>query len=595
MTNEDEKPPFEVISYDRTQLLEIFTESCGLTKDKISSTYLYKYFTTYFNYKYPPGIESKKHARDGFRAQTIVIEKDYISDSYLRDCSNYYTECFRTYKKFTKRVHFFEAKFNSKEFELLVCDSLSNDALQSQDKKRKLWKSYIGYIVIKPISNAFIGATMLKTYNSNFRESRHFFAVVNQKIHLFGKELFVKGLAFQQQDNAVSVCATNALWAAFHKTSHLFGTSHPAPSEITISSGPNKNGNRLLPSNDALSNRQIANAIENVGLVSEMIVYSRRHEVKEKTTFTNEYIKRYIYAYAKMGIPVLLGYYQFQKNEHLGNVNFLEFENDNLHLVTIIGFRNDEEIDESIYKNDELEFLSSADRIKRIYVNNDSLGPYARIGFSNEKDSKQRNSIDIFYPHSKAKKGIAVSMITPLDPLIRVKYQDITRVIRVVNVIANTAFEKYKKSMSISQGIIEWEIYLEKGVNYKKDIMQNPTINSKKLKAHILFSPYPKYIWIARAKNSVEDGNILFDIIYDATDMPTGFCSYKMNYFEEKYSSMFKDEIKSFFDKTIEPFVKDAKDIGGDIEIESIQSLPIHQAHLKFFLEEEDSSLNLIR
>lgn len=207
-------------------------------------------------------------------------------------------------------------------------------------------------------------------------------------MNLFGKNLTIESLAYQEQDTVVSACASTAIWNAFHKTAILFQTSLPSPGEITKAAGNLFiNSGRTFP-NSGLDLTQIGKAIESVGLVSELRIANS--EIP--------YAKRFVYAYNKAGIPVLL---------------FIHIKDLGYHLITVAGYSEKDEEPEL-----KAEISLRADRIKTFYAHDDQVGPFARIELTNSTALKtawkdrQGNNID----------GSIYAIIVPLYPKIRISF-----------------------------------------------------------------------------------------------------------------------------------------------------------------------------
>ena len=158
-------------------------------------------------------------------AKTIVIEEDYISKDYLHDYSAYYALCFEQYPKVCKRVHFFKRTFTEEEF---------NDVLlQKKESNQEFWDDYLGFVVVKPIPQKIIGFTLLKTYENGLDSDRMFFGTREYDIHIFGNELNLNSLSFQEQDSIVAACATTAIWSMLHKASRNPNSVLKTPYQIT--------------------------------------------------------------------------------------------------------------------------------------------------------------------------------------------------------------------------------------------------------------------------------------------------------------------------------------------------------------------------
>lgn len=427
-----------------------------------------RYFKSYLG---PKGLDSKK----------ILVETPYVSKAYLIDYSNYYSICFEDYTRYCKRVHFFDKSFDEAKFEKELYNPTStflNDC-------------YLGYIVVKPLPDSIIGPTLLKTYKiKNDGIERHYPSCRKYKVNLFGKILELESLVYQEQDTVVAACASVAIWSAFHKTSKLFETDLPSPSEITKRAGNLfLNYGRTFP-NPGLDITQICKAIESTGLVSEFII---------STHFKSnvQLAKRIIYAYNKAGLPILL---------------FLEFS-DGGHLITINGYSDFSEEKE---KSEDISLV--ADNIKSFYSHDDQVGPFAKMSFPGNEN------IQTAWTDSNGDVVTAkiYAVIIPVYRKIRIKFQDVFDRIRYIDQIF------YKTNLF--QLEIEWDIFLMESNEYKRLISESKFDNS--IKKTVLFSSYPKYIWVARA---LTREYYLFDFVFDSTDIASGFfCIDFVLYYKEK-------------------------------------------------------------
>lgn len=472
---------YQILSYSDENLIKALTTPF-VSEEKLVERNHFKYFQNYLGDK------------DGIRAKTILIELDYISKAYLIDYSNYYSTCFKDYGRKCKRVHFFNESFDEKKFEKELLSSKSDF----------LSKHYLGYIVIKPLPDSIIGPTILKTYDEerNDGKTRYYPGCRPYKVHLFGLELEIYSLAYQEQDTIVAACASVAIWSAFHKTCYLFDTNLPSPSEITKRAGNLfLNYGRTFP-NPGLDIGQICKSIESVGLVSE-VLFSKR--------FLSEIFlaKRLVYAYSKAGLPVLL---------------FMMMDDGNGHLITINGHS-----DISIERNRSKEISLYADAIEKFYAHDDQIGPFARIKFL-ESDKVETSWWD---DDGNTMEGAIHSVIIPVYPKIRIKFQDVFEKISLIDTIL------FQSNLFLEE--IEWNIYLSESNAYKNDILKGGFESA--IKQRVIFKHYSRYIWVARAM--VKD-IILFDFIYDSTDIATGHFGIDFILHEPMVQSYLKDNFKKF-------------------------------------------------
>lgn len=164
---------------------------------KVFRTHQIDYFVNYLRY----------YDGAGFYARTLVIEKKYLSATYLRDYAYYYSLGFRKYSKFCKRIHFFQEKISAKQFDRMVLNS-------NFKKADSYWKSYLGYIVSKPLPNSLFGPSLIRNYDDFFKSQeeneevgdsaslyrgrrRNFTVTRKYYVNIFGKTIELDTLIYQ--------------------------------------------------------------------------------------------------------------------------------------------------------------------------------------------------------------------------------------------------------------------------------------------------------------------------------------------------------------------------------------------------------------
>lgn len=450
----------------------------------------------------------------GFKASMMLIEPNYISEAYTGDFLSHYSRKFKIYPKFTTRIHFFDCVASEEE----IFGYLAN--LEKTKEATKFWNGYIGYTVVKPITSSCFGATLFKAYDSKSVPLRSYNVTIDEVVHLLGRTLPLKGLGFQQQDMAVGACATNALWCAFHKTSRMFGTDLPSPHNITKSSSPEVSFIDVFDNDDlGLTAGHISQAIRSLGMRLKRI-----HSDVDLVGIDHHTLCKFIYGYCKTGIPVLLGYQQGD-----------EILEDDFHLVTICGYRLDNNAPKSNPKNG---FMEYSERICRLYAHDDLIGPYSKITFDRKDPAKflsknQSNGlnlpskIDVLATHyigGKPEYGGCVPnlLVVPLHETITVDLDEVRK-----SILNFHSFFVGMRDGFMSDP--EWEIYLQSGVDYKDSFRGTPQSETV---AKILSSSYPFYVWVGRLTLK---GIHVLDIIYDATDDNNSFCCFQFNLLESAH------------------------------------------------------------
>lgn len=455
---------FSAFEYSNENLIECFSKETNNPKGVVGQKLHVIFFQNYF-YE--------------LSAQTFVIENEYVDHDYLEDYTYYYVKSFKNYKRFCKRLHFFSLKFTEQEFGDIL---LQKDGAYSNSE---LQKNYLGFIVLKPLPKTYIGRTCLKTYPTE--SNRHFPFSRTYNINLFGLELSVESIAFQEQDSVVAACASSAIWSAFQVTGKLFQHFIPTPAEITKSAIDIIPGSSRHFPNNGLTAEQMAQAIRNVGLDPYLVV---------KTD--NDILKATVYAYQKARIPLIMGMdLENAESKKLGK-----------HAVTITGYS----MTNSISKFHDDEFYLTSSKISKLYVHDDQVGPFARMEFQKE-DRQLTTSWGDVVGNEERVIGKPDILIIPLYPKIRISLETIMLTIIQLNGFINYITNKTLRASPK----IEWDIFLSKSNELKNEIHKSKQIEYED-KEQILLSSLPRYVW--RAIGLLEEERIEF--IFDSTDIEQG-------------------------------------------------------------------------
>lgn len=396
----------------------------------------------------------------------FLEEKEYIDKNYLIDYTYYYARSFEDIKRKVNRLHFFD--YSKTELEKVLSD------LPVIEKKNSIIQNlnngYLGFINQKPTLRGSIGRTVLKRYPSIARngEKRVLNVTKRNIIHLFGIPLSVESLPFQEQDRAVSACATVAIWSALQALEDKFNISVPlAPSEIT-NLAFDIGSVFLSPKfpNEGLNIYQIINVFFKLGY--EVTTYNALE-------CEPEFIENLLMAYLEYGFPVLARLRMLDKKNHL-----------EYHAVVISGYRYNE----------------ADHKIMQLYVHDDQIGPYSSVEFKNQV-SVWNNEWITKYNFKKVEIDM---LIIPLYGKIRLSYTYLYNdfIIQLKNTFPNSSN-------------IQLRSFLVDINSYKQDLSYNiiPLIPVKKEALKILYKQMPRFLWIVRAEEKISKP--LFDFIFDAT------------------------------------------------------------------------------
>ena len=429
-------------------------------------------------------------------ALSIVVENDYVDGDYLDDHSSYYGKCFRDYNRKCRRLHFFNEELDDSKVKSLIFGTAEEGNLET------FVAAYLGFIVARPLPDAIIGRTLLKTYcNDNGR--RHYNGIRKYTANFFGIELSIESLPFQEQDTVLAACATVALWCCFHKTSELFNTTSPTPGAITRAATKLSSSSRSFPSH-GLNVEQICNAVRDVGLEPEIVQISNGVPLASL-----------LYSHLHLGLPVILG---------------VEVEGVGFHAITLNGYslQENRHVDSEVGLNRK-HFNMTGLRIKTFYAHDDQIGPFCRI----YSESPVTDEYPLILSGSwKAGSGtfrrlLPKVAILPVYHKIRVTFIDIQEWIHV--------FNRFMSLILADQTKTEWNVRLTTTNAMKADLRKNGDGNEAR--EQLLLEQHPKFIWRATLIFQKSD---LVELLFDATDLARGFPLYRVVWHDKEAAKVSK-------------------------------------------------------
>lgn len=488
---------FEVIPYSVDQLIRCFaTGSQNLnTVAGVRAKLHLDYFSEYFG---------------ELEARTILVERDYVDRDYLEDYAAYYDRCFQDYSRRTQRLHFFSREFGHEDFERCL---LGDPGAFSE---AHLQASYLGFVVVKPLPQSFIGRTCLVTYPDGGGR-RHFPSLRTYEVHLFGLDLEVRSLAYQEQDHVVAACATSAIWSCLQGTGKLFQHIIPPPVEITrwaselMPADVTRSGSRAFP-NYGLTASQMAHAIKRVGL-DPMVVGTPNRYV----------LNGVVYAFLRGKIPCVM-ICQLKDHSVEGDPR-----SEGFHAIAMTGY--------SLAPGDPIGALEAnglqlrATRIDKLYGHDDQVGPFARMAWP-ELTSAEHLS-DSRELHTSWRGDVRAEMefvMLPIYHKIRVPYAEIHDLVM--------AADRYLEAVRDQFGVerAEWDIYLTTASDYKASVRNEYPRLGVDLRDS-LYRSLPRFLWRATV---ILGGEMQADFLFDATGIATHDLLVHMVMKEGVYADMFR-------------------------------------------------------
>lgn len=296
----------------------------------------------------------------GLGVSSVIEEVEYFDRDYLSEFSSFYAASSHLRKSTCRRLHFFSRDIGQPELDVALRGNLA--------AQKQIERYYLGFCVVRPLEGTPLGKTVLKWYE----EDRPATPRITEPsrpytIHLVGIPLSVRGLAWQQQDGGVSLCATIALWTMLHSSAFFEYYSVPTTAQITTLAHKRASfGSRVFPS-EGLNVIQICDAIDALGLAPVSI--SGNIEPTGKSLFSKQRFNGYLSCLIRSGYPVLLG-------------GLLRMgANSEPHAVCAVGFRDAAPTIPAAgvvnYQDENIEFA---------YIHDDNIGPSARFRVSLESN-----------------------------------------------------------------------------------------------------------------------------------------------------------------------------------------------------------------
>lgn len=496
---------FTVYPYSRGTLRKLLSDSSISPEREVTDEYLAKYKSLHFTY-FDDYFEQ-------LGAKSVIVEFEYIDRDYLEDYAAYYVRCFQDFKKKCVRLHFLSVEVNTENFSSLLAAADYDSTLPNL-----LEDNYLGFIVVRPLPDALFGRSCLRTYPSDCEngDTRLFPVARKYDVSLFGLQQSVNTLAFQEQDTVAAACASSALWSAFQATCRLYGHEALSPIEVTRRATRYYVGVKRPVPSKGLAPDEMIRAIRDIGLESH--TYELLNPEIDDAA-----VKALIYGYARMGVPVILGIHLFD----LTNTKYL-----GAHAVTVAGYRIAKQAPQS---NDRSKFHS--DRLVKIYVNDDHIGPFARMEFvaipSKEKDillqvlkdNRQYTGSDLValstnwgVEAGSTIVAIPFLAIIPVYHKIRIELLAVANCIQEFDTRILQWLSQHVPMDEVSANGYEWELFLDTIGGYRRDIRKRTDLASD-VKLHLLTSPMPRFLWRAIA---LDGGKRALEFVFDATGIERG-------------------------------------------------------------------------
>ena len=457
----------------------------------------------------------------------ILKEPKYFDRDYLAEFAAFYSVSAKGYPNICERFHFFSDNISHR--------TLRAAAGGSASASERMQDAYLGFIVKRPIPAAPLGRTVLKWFPDQYPDTTPRVVASTRKyfVHIAGIELYVQGLAWQQQDTGVGACATISLWSMLH--SSAFDDHHAIPTTADITRNAHKKhsfGTPVFPSK-GLNILQIDEAIKEQDLAPLIIEGDIKSAGGQTVGFSRDRFSSTCASFIRSGYPVLITG-KLKTCDRVGQ-----------HAICNVGFRSC-----IPSKGDPLVPDLADSNIAILYAHDDNVGPSVRLKvtvdttfISNESaeqgiEPKQCVSL---HPEAPPKSGGASTSPPSTDDygafiptqLIVAVHNDIrtdpdtlhkaslihaSHIATLLNHLAELNGHQ-KHSLAVSSRFIKVTDYLGAEL---QDRLSSSSKESKNILAAVRLAltekVNPMSLHIAVVRVGLNDATILADIIYDTTD-----------------------------------------------------------------------------
>ena len=429
-------------------------------------------------------------------AKVVIEESNYFDRDYLSEFAAFYGISSRGYGNTCRRLHFFsDAGVNRQMF--------ARCAGGSARSLRRLGEAYLGFVVLRPIPAAPLGKTVLRWYPEHTPENPRVTSPSRiYACHVAGVALEVYGLAWQQQDQAVSACATVGIWSMLHSSAlddyHLV----PTTAEITVTANRRVAlGSPTFPSK-GLTLAQLLEAIKDQRLAPLVISGELANQQFGRERFASS-----VASLIRSGYPVLLA----GMLEGVGG-----------HVICATGFRSSAA---SAVAAGTIAFQDC--ETSHIYVHDDNLGPNVRFKLTEEKgilrlETNPPASAGSHSPTVPYHKFVPTHLIAAVHDDLRMSpdflhWEGIQRASLILNAI-NTLLAHLKQpqiGVTLSTRFIRSRDFV--GDELGRLLEASPRLLGRvRLALREQVPPMSPHLGVVRV--TVGDSMHLLDILYDTTD-----------------------------------------------------------------------------
>jgi hypothetical protein len=289
-------------------------------------------------------------------AQTLLVQESVRDPDFLAEHEAFYSKQHRVISRLCLRLHAFAAPFPAVAVEEAQA---ARTVLEFLDTLPEPHRQYLGFVTIRPLRHAPIGASILLPALEADVTCHESFPV-----HIAGKDFVVSGTPYLQQDNAVGACAQASIWIALRTQMKRVGNTAYNPADLTRAATRYMAFDRVFPGRQGLIIEQMLEAIRSSG--HDPLTLTCEPTPPSRTPSGAQVIEQ-VMPYLESGLPVIATLFPPGGGHAvvcIGRQLAAQPVGNTVRVMTPLG----------------IEYRVASDWVEALIIHNDNTGPYMRLG-----------------------------------------------------------------------------------------------------------------------------------------------------------------------------------------------------------------------
>lgn len=412
---------------------------------------------------------------------TIVTEYYYVDRVYRDSYYTHYSGKHFEYSRYCKRIFIFEGNITS-QYDCEI-SSIPTDVLE---------KSFIGYVVLRPLDFGKIGRTLLNP--AYFEESKDaYIRYAEYDATMFGKRLKIKAFPYSMQDGETTSCAEITIINLLDYFSKRYAEyKYLLPSDI-IEIALRNSYERKLPTK-GLDYQLISKVFMEAGF------YPVLYNVTRMTDSSK--FKRILHYYIESGIPIAVG---------------VDVNADLRHSIICVGHgeMDKDRIGTKLYsiqdeydKNHRMWIIDSADTVFQYIVMDDHEKPYSKYEWVEGR-------VDKFGPYTPE------NILVPLYKRMFLEASDAYDICTSVLVDHDFGIQRVMPDIGTIENPFIIRLFMASARGLKRNRIESFGEKNAQVREYYINTPFPRFVWVCELYLTEDyPDKCIGEIIIDATAAP---------------------------------------------------------------------------